>query len=97
MTHVVIGGAASREHYERVVSALDIENNRPQGLILHAASETGDGVQVLNVWESREAADDFERTRLLPAFESSGVMNEVPNPPPPPQHLDPFDEWIRGS
>ncbi len=96
MTFVVIGKAPSREAYEQVSAALgDVANDPPPGLLVHTASETEDGVQLVDVWESRQAAEEFERTRLLPAMGASGVMSEQGQRPEP-QRLEPFHEWIHG-
>ena len=46
---------------------LDIENNPPEGLILHSAGELEGTFQIFNIWESREHADRFTRERLQPA------------------------------
>ncbi|MBA2597991.1 MAG: hypothetical protein H0V00_15305 [Chloroflexia bacterium] len=93
MTFVVIAKPPSREFYEQVQSVLDLKGNPPPGLLVHTASESEDGVQVVGVWESREAAEEFERTRLFPAMESSGATGQGR---PSVQQLEPFNEWIRG-
>ena len=74
MTHVVIGDAPSRELYEKISSMMDVQDNPPAGLLVHTASETEQGgVRVVDVWESAQAADDFQRTRLIPAMEAAGA------------------------
>ena len=95
MTLVVIAKAPSREAYEQVSAAAGVASDPPPGLLVHTASETEDGVQVVSVWESRHAAEEFERTRLVPAMASSEVMPD-PAQRPEPQMLEPFHEWIRG-
>lgn len=45
-----------------------------------AAGITGDGLQVVQVWESREALDDFNERWLLPALTSLGAAG-FPRPP----------------
>jgi hypothetical protein len=45
--------AASWESYERF--AADLEQSLPEGLILHAAGRTDEGVRIIEVWESEEA------------------------------------------
>lgn len=95
MTFVLIGKASSREAYEQVSAAAGVPSDPPPGLLVHTASETEDGVQVVDIWESRQAAEDFRSTRLLPAMESSGVTPEQAQRAEP-QMLEPFSEWIRG-
>jgi hypothetical protein len=54
---VVEDVAASWESYER--SAADLELRRPEGLILHAAGRTDEGVRIIEVWTSEEAWQRF--------------------------------------
>lgn len=55
--------AASWETYHGF--AADLERSRPEGLMLHAAGRTDEGVRIIEVWESEEAwrryAEVFER------------------------------------
>ena len=65
-------GAGAPE-YDAVSAKLNIANNPPDGLILHAAGELEGAYQlfktfqIFNLWESREHADRFNRERLQPA------------------------------
>ena len=49
--------AASWESYERF--AVELERSLPEGLILHAAGTTDEGVRIIEVWESEEAWSAF--------------------------------------
>ena len=49
--------AANWESYVR--SAIDLEQRRSEGLILHAAGRTDEGVRIIEVWESAEAWQRF--------------------------------------
>ena len=49
--------AANWESYVR--SAVDVEQLRSRGLILHAAGRTDEGVRIIEVWESAEAWQRF--------------------------------------
>jgi hypothetical protein len=69
--HVVDG--PPREVYDRVGKIIDIESNRPPGLILHAANELPAGnVQIVEVFESEEALQNFINQRVQPAFAEAG-------------------------
>lgn len=50
---VVEDVAASWESYELI--AAELERSRPDGLILHAAGRTDEGIRIVEVWESEEA------------------------------------------
>ena len=49
--------AASWESYERFAAVL--ERSLPEGLILHAAGRTDEGVRIIEVWESEDAWSAF--------------------------------------
>ena len=51
--------AANWESYVR--SAVDLEQRSCEGLILHAAGRTDEGVRIIEVWESAEAWQRFAR------------------------------------
>lgn len=91
MPVVQVSHAPSREMYDTVQKQVELEGDRPQGLILHAASEMEDGtVQIVSVYESAEAAQAFERERLMPAFQAAGVMENVQQAGPPPKRYETF-------
>lgn len=97
MTIVLIGHAPSRAMYEEVSKSMG--GDAPAGLIVHTASEDADGtVRIVDVWESREAADAFDRDELTPAIEKMMGGNLADAAPPgamEPEYLEPFDV-IRG-
>jgi heme-degrading monooxygenase HmoA len=80
----------SLEEYDRVDSAIEGE---PDGLILHTSSEKNGRVRVIDVWESKDAYERFEREKLMPAMERIGAEPPAGGPPP----RDEFDVHnIRG-
>lgn len=74
MAVAMVSYADSRSEYESV-SVLD---PRPDGLLAHAASELPDGrVQILDIWESKEAGEAFTFGVLFPAFEKAGQLAQI--------------------
>lgn len=55
------------EMYDEVNAKLGVNQDPPEGLIVHTAGRDGDRFQVVDVWESREAYDRFNESRLGPA------------------------------
>ena len=53
----------------------------PEGLILHQSSQSANGVRIIDVWESKDAYERFERDTLMPAAERAGIP--MGNEPPP--------------
>jgi len=79
-----VSTAPSRELYDAVVKQLDLEGQRPSGLLVHAASEMPSGeIQIIDVYESREALEAFTRSRLFPAFAAAGVEDIAMRAEPP--------------
>jgi uncharacterized protein YeaC (DUF1315 family) len=91
MTILVLSSAPSKQVYEELAKTINTSSDMPDGLILHAATESEDGsVQVVDVWESREEADQYERERVAPAV----ALVELSNGPiqlPPAKYVEPFD------
>ncbi len=68
----------TRERYDAITSHLAVSTDHPLGLIMHSAGEV-DGVwQIVEVWESEEYAQRFDRDRLGPA-----IVTIVGSQPPP--------------
>jgi len=50
------------------------------GMILHMARTVADGFEILEIWQSREQADRFNREVVGPALERIGVPTDGPEP-----------------
>jgi hypothetical protein len=71
--------AGSQEVYDKVIENLALEG-KPAGGVLHVAGPSPNGGwRVIEVWESKEAADKFYGERLGPALRAAGVSD----PPKP--------------
>lgn len=96
MPVVQVSHAPSRAEYEKVSEHLALGDERPEGLIVHAASETAAGeVEIVDVWESAEALQRFAQERLFPAFEAAGVAEQAMQGERPTAY-EPFD-YVTGS
>jgi hypothetical protein len=67
------------EEYDQVNAEIGAD---PPGLILHTASVHGGTMRIIDVWESKEAYERFERETLMPAMERIGVPAPEGGPPP---------------
>jgi heme-degrading monooxygenase HmoA len=68
----------SLEDYDRLNGEIGQD---PEGLILHHASQSGNGVRICDVWESKDAYERFERDTLMPAAERAGLQMGGERPP----------------
>jgi hypothetical protein len=67
----------SPELYDAITSNIEVTTNHPLGLIMHAAGEA-DGVwRIVEVWDSAEYAEAFDREVLVPAIAAA-----TGSPPP---------------
>ncbi|MDF2975385.1 MAG: hypothetical protein K0S40_113 [Actinomycetospora sp.] len=69
VTQVPTGTLAT---YRRVLADA-VGHDRPEGLIMHLAGESEDGLQIVSVWESGVHHDRFVAERLHPALRRVGV------------------------
>ena len=63
--------------YDRLTASLELDVSPPIGEILHAAAETPDGIEVCEVWQTREAAEGFLHGVLQPRLGEFGVREAV--------------------
>jgi hypothetical protein len=69
----------SRDEYDRLNAEIPDD---PQGLILHTASEKDGRMRIVDVWESKDAYERFERDVLMPAMGRIGSAPPAGGPPP---------------
>ena len=62
--------ASSWVQYELVAAAL--VDPPPEGLLVHLAGPTDEGVRIIDVWESEDAWEHFRAERLAPAIAALG-------------------------
>jgi heme-degrading monooxygenase HmoA len=87
---------ASRADLEEVSASMDTHQNPPDGLIIHVATETADGVHVVDIWESRAAFEKFRDGSLVPTMQKyMAEHNMAPDSAPQPQLDEAFDV-VRG-
>ena len=79
MAVAVIVQAGTREQYDAVAERINADGI-PDGAIAHTATETPDGVQMMDVWESREAFERFQEERIGPIGRELGI--DMSGPPP---------------
>ena len=61
----------SREQYDKLDQELG--SDKPEGLIVHAAGESGSGIRIIDVWESKQQFERFQSERLGPATLKVGI------------------------
>ncbi|MBI4460066.1 MAG: hypothetical protein HY648_08420 [Acidobacteria bacterium] len=63
----------TQEQYEQVMRTLDLDKNPPSGANFHVAGFTGEALRVLDIWESQQDFERFQRERLNSAAQKAGI------------------------
>jgi hypothetical protein len=71
---VIAVPGGTQQRYDAVFEALDLTEQKPEGLLLHIAGPVEDGWRIIDVWESRESFDEFSEKRLGEAAKKLGVQ-----------------------
>ena len=74
-----VGADRSTTNYDAIRERMRLAEDPVEGLILHAAGFTGGTFRMIEVWESTELEERFERERLLPAVRE--VVRDGAAPP----------------
>jgi hypothetical protein len=67
----------SSSRYDELMSRLDLDANPAAGAILHVAAEASDGINVVDLWQTGEAAQAFVEQRLNPVLSELGIRADV--------------------
>jgi hypothetical protein len=66
-------------HYDQAKETAGLgEGDAPPGLIAHVCAVTDDGLEIVEVWDTVNALDDFVRHRLNPALAEAGIADGTP-------------------
>jgi hypothetical protein len=77
----MVSYADSKAEYDAVP---DVMTPKPEGLLVHAASELPDGrVQIVDVWQDQAKAQSFAENVLFPAFQRAGLLDQMMAAPQP--------------
>jgi hypothetical protein len=71
---------ATVEQYNEIHDSLGVDDDPPDGLILHTGAAIDGGIRVIDVWESEDHFNRFNDDRLGPAV--MAVMGPPPEDAP---------------
>ena len=66
----------TQDQYNQVMRTLDLDKNPPAGGILHVAGFTAGMLRVLDIWESQQAFERFQKDRLIAAVQKAGISSQ---------------------
>jgi hypothetical protein len=64
---------ATQASYDAVIARMGLQENPPEGCLVHMAGPVEGGWRVVDVWESQEHFDRFREERLGAALEAEGM------------------------
>jgi hypothetical protein len=68
---VLMPEGVSIELLDEVSADMGVETDKPKGLVLHVHFLTNGRARIVDVWESTEDYDAFNRDRLMPAMQKA--------------------------
>jgi hypothetical protein len=75
MPFAQLATGATLEEYTKVQDRLAATGTPVPGRILQVCYDDKDNLQILNVWESQEAADAFFQSVMVPLLEEFGLAD----------------------
>ena len=69
---------ATLDKYDQVIELMGLQSGQaPPNALFHWVAQTEDGLRVVDVWESKEAYEQFAQEQIGPFSQEAGV----PGPP----------------
>jgi len=65
------------DRYNRMMVEFGLDANPPAGMVLHVATEAVGAVNVVEVWQTEQAAEGFVEARLKPALQAQRVKDPL--------------------
>jgi hypothetical protein len=79
IAYIIENPGGTKEQYEQVRKELGLTGSQlPPGQLVHIAGASDGGWVVVNVWESREAAEKYNTEKRIPARTKAGLANTPP-------------------
>jgi hypothetical protein len=66
---------ATLAQYDQVMEAMALGDSAPDGALFHWVAATGDGIKVVDVWESKEQFDAFATSQIMPNVQKAGISS----------------------
>jgi uncharacterized protein YciU (UPF0263 family) len=70
------------EILDDITREMGVENDPPAGLLVHAHFEEEGRIRVVDLWDSQEAFQEFQQSRLMPASEKVAANRGMGLPDP---------------
>ena len=64
------------EQYNQIMRALDLDKNPPSGSLFHLVGFINGTMRVLDIWESQQVFERFQKERLPAALQKAGINSQ---------------------
>jgi hypothetical protein len=64
------------DQYNQVMRALELDKTPPNGEIFHVVGFSNGTMRVLDIWESQQAFEKFQKERLPAALQKAGITGQ---------------------
>jgi hypothetical protein len=63
----------TQDQYNQVMRAMELDKNPPSGSMLHIAAFNSGTLRCVDIWESQQAFEKFQKERLASAMQKAGI------------------------
>ena len=64
------------DQYNQVMRALDLDKTPPSGSMLHIATFNSGTLRCIDIWESQQSFEKFQKERLTAAVQKAGITTQ---------------------
>ena len=66
----------TQDQYNQVMRALELDKNPPSGCMLHMAAFNSGMLRCMDIWESQQVFEKFQKERLATAVQKAGITTQ---------------------
>jgi hypothetical protein len=66
----------TQDQYNQVMRALELDKNPPSGCMLHMAAFNSGMLRCMDIWESQQVFEKFQKERLTAAVQKAGITTQ---------------------
>jgi hypothetical protein len=93
----VMPEGVSLEMLDRVTDEMNVDEDPPEGLLVHVHFEQEGKHRIVDLWESEEAYERFRDARLMPAMQAVMQQQGGEQPQEPDTSITPVHRVVRGG
>lgn len=64
------------QQYDKIRQLVDLDNEKPEGAVVHIASSDSKALRITDVWESEKELNNYVQNRLMPKIVEIGIKTK---------------------